>query len=325
MKDRKPKVIVKRQSETSSRFGCEPDRRSIEEHIDLGIVVVDKPKGPTSHQVSAYVQQILSIKKSGHSGTLDPKVTGVLPVALGRATRIVEVLLKSGKEYVGIMHLHKEVPEIEIFKTCEKFVGKISQLPPIKSAVKRQVRERRVYYLDVLEVSGQDVLFRTGTQAGTYIRKLCHDIGEALGVGAHMTELRRTKAGPFVESDLHTLQELRDAYYYYKEEGKEEYLRRVIRPVEDGVAALPKVWVLDTSVNSLCHGANLHSPGVARYEDDIEPDQAIALMTLKGELIALAKSRVNSKGMAAEKGLVAVTHKVFMQPGTYPRVEPNPQ
>jgi len=167
------KILTKKKVETSPKFGAYPDRRPAEELINYGIVNIDKPKGPTSHQVSAYVQQILKIGKSGHSGTLDPKVTGVLAIALGRATRVSQYLLKAGKEYVAIMHLHKEVKEDKIKKVCKEFVGKIKQLPPIKSAIKRQVRERKIYYLEILEIKEKDVLFRVGCQAGTYIRKLC--------------------------------------------------------------------------------------------------------------------------------------------------------
>jgi len=190
-------TLVRKESKSSSSYGCDPNNRPIEKLLDYGIINVDKPKGPTSHQVSAYVQQILNIKKSGHSGTLDPKVTGVLPVALSRATRVVQAILPAGKEYVVLMQLHKPVAEGKLMNTLKNFQGKIKQMPPLKSAIKRRLRERTIYYLDVLEIDGQDVLFKVGSQAGTYIRKLVHDIGQDLDVGAHMAELRRTKAGPF--------------------------------------------------------------------------------------------------------------------------------
>ncbi|MFH1649980.1 MAG: PUA domain-containing protein [Candidatus Woesearchaeota archaeon] len=169
----KPEVLARRKASPSDKYGEDPWKRPVKELLDYGIVNVDKPSGPSSHQVSAYVQQILGIEKSGHSGTLDPKVTGCLPVALGRGTRVVQSLLIAGKEYVGIMHLHKEVAKKDLMKVVEKFTGNIMQLPPVKSAVKRQIRERKIYYLEILDVQKQDVLFRAGTQAGTYIRKLC--------------------------------------------------------------------------------------------------------------------------------------------------------
>jgi H/ACA ribonucleoprotein complex subunit 4 len=318
----KREVIVKKKVETSDNFGCRPEERSIKEMINYGVVNIDKPSGPTSHQVSDYVQKILDIKKAGHSGTLDPGVTGVLPLALGRATRIVQVLLRAGKEYIALMHIHKDFPENKIREICNQFVGKISQIPPIKSAVKRRKRERNVYYIDIIDISGRDILFKVGCEAGTYIRKLIHDIGKKLGCGAHMVELRRTKAGPFNEkTNLVTLHDLRDAFYYYKEEQNEKYLKYCIQPVEKAVGHLPKIYVLDSAVDSLCHGANLNLPGISKLDSEIEREDTVAVMSLKNELICYGFARMSSKEMLGEKGLAVKTEKVFMLPGTYPRIE----
>jgi H/ACA ribonucleoprotein complex subunit 4 len=321
--ERKRNILVKRETQTTDKYGCRPEERPIETHIQMGIINIDKTKGPTSHQVSAYVQKILGVKKGGHSGTLDPKVTGVLPVAIEKATRIVQALLIAGKEYICIMHLHKEVDESSIRKTMGEFVGKITQLPPVKSAVKRQWRERSVYYIEILDIQGQDVLFRIGCQAGTYIRKICHDIGQSMGCGAHMAELRRSKAGPFNESTLVTLHDLTDAYWFYKNEGNDKFLRHVIQPVENAVEHMPKIWIVDTAVDAICHGASLAIPGIAQLEEGIEPDQGVAIMSLKNELIAIGKSKLNASViMKTEKGLAVKTEKVFMEPGTYPRIQP---
>ncbi len=323
----KRSILIKRDAQSSDKYGCPPEKRTVEQLLELGIINVDKPRGPTSHQVSAYVQKILSVKKGGHSGTLDPKVTGVLPVAIGRATRIVQALLIAGKEYICLMHLHKEVEEEKIREAIASFVGTITQLPPLKSAVKRQHRQRNVYYIEVLDIVGnKDVLFSVGCQAGTYIRKLCHDIGKKLGTGAHMAELRRTKAGPFNESTLATMSDLTDAFWHYKNEGGDKYLRHVVQPVENAVNHLPKIWVIDTAVDALCHGADLAIPGIVKLESGIEPDQNVAIMSLKGELIALGKSKMNSDMMMKkDKGIAIKTNKVFMQPGTYPRVQKREQ
>lgn len=311
-------ILVKIDAKTNDSLGCKPSERKTEEIVEFGIVNVDKPKGPTSHQVSDHVQKILHIKKSGHSGTLDPAVTGVLPTALGHGTRIVQALLKAGKEYVCVMHLHAEVPEDKIRKVCKKFVGKNMQRPPIKSAVKRVMRARQVYYLDILEIEGKDVLFNVGCEAGTYIRVLCHQIGQALDTGAHMAELRRTKAGPFKEDTLVTLQELRDAFYYWKEEDNDKFLRHCIQPIENAVSHLPKIWVLDTTISSMLHGIDLKVPGISKLHSGIEPDQTIAVMSLKDELVALGTARMNSqKILTEEKGLAVETHKVFMKEGSY--------
>jgi H/ACA ribonucleoprotein complex subunit 4 len=315
------KIIVKRSASTNPKYGQNPLKRPIDELITFGVIAINKPSGPTSHQVSAYVQQILGIKKSGHSGTLDPKVTGVLPVALGNATRIVQALLPAGKEYIALMHLHQEVPEESIRKVMAGFVGKIKQLPPIKSSVKRQHRFRKVYYIEILDIIGKDVLFKVGTQAGTYIRKLCHDIGVALGTGAHMAELIRTKAGPFNAQEMYTLQELRDAFYYYNEENNERFIRQVIKPVEAAVQHLPKIWVLDSAIDALTHGVNLAVPGIVKLESDISPKDLVAVMSLKDELIALGISKMTSLEISKqERGIAVETSKVFMRPGLYPRV-----
>ncbi len=314
-------ILVKRESKTDSKFGKKPEDRTVSEMIEYGIINIDKPEGPTSHQVSAYVKQILGIKKSGHSGTLDPKVTGILPVALGRGTRVTLSLLTAGKEYVCLMKLHRDVPEHEIRKVMKTFVGKIKQLPPIKSAVKRQNRFRRIYYLDILAIDGKNVLFVTGTQAGTYIRKLCHDIGVKLGVGANMFELRRTKAGPFKEETICSLQELSDAYYFWKQ-GDETLIRKVIQPIEKAVEHLPKIWVMDTTVNSICNGASLKIPGIVKLDSGIEPDMKVAIMTLKEELIMTAISKLSSDViLKKDQGIAAKADQVFMQPGIYPKIE----
>ena len=245
-------------------------------------------------------------------------MTGVLPIALGRSTRIVQALLSAGKEYVGIMHLHREVEESKLKETIKKyFIGKIQQLPPIKSSVKRQLRQRTVYYFEILEIDGKDVLFKVGTEAGTYIRKLIHDIGQKLNCGAHMAGLRRTKAGPFDESTLLTLHELTDAYYFWREESNENFIRKIIQPVEDGVKHLPKIWVFDTTVKSLCHGVDLKVPGISKLNDKIAKDEIVAIMTLKDELVALGTAQMNFEEMLGEKGIAVQTEKVFMVPGIY--------
>ena len=315
----KRKILIKKEAKTDLKLGCKPEERKTEEIINYGIVNINKCQGPTSHQVSDYVQKILHINKSGHSGTLDPHVHGLLPVALGKATRIVQTLLTSGKEYVGIMHLHKDVGETKLRETIKNnFTGKIKQIPPLKSSVKRIMREREIYYFEVLEKEEKDVLFIVGCQAGTYIRKLCHDLGQKLKVGAHMLELRRTKAGPFNEKTLFTLQELTDAYYFYKKEDNPKFLRKIIQPTENAVKHLPKIWVFDTTIDTLCHGADLNIPGISKLNGEINKDNIVAIMTLKDELIALGTAQLTSEDIVKkDRGLAVKTDKVFMEPRVY--------
>lgn len=316
----KRETIVKREAETNPSFGSDPSKRPMEVLLNYGVINLNKPKGPTSHMASDYVQKILKLEKAGHGGSLDPGVTGVLPVALQRATRIVQTLLPAGKEYVCIMHLHKPVSEQELRWAIKHFTGTITQMPPVKSAVARKEREREIYYFEVLEIDGQDILFKMGCQGGTYVRKVCHDMGRMLKCGAHMAELVRTKAGPFTDKDWVTLQDLEDAYGYWKEEGNDKFLRHCIKPVETSLQHIAKIWVQDSAVDTICHGASLNLPGVVKLESGISKNDLVAILTLKGELIALGEAFMTSEQMMKEeKGLCVKTSKVFMIEGTYPR------
>jgi len=314
--DIKREILVKKETETDWNYGKDPEKRDIEELINYGIVNINKPSGPTSHQVSDYVQKILGIKKSGHSGTLDPGVTGVLPTALGKATRIVQTLLNAGKEYICLMYLHKPISEKEIKDKLKEFTGKIKQLPPIRSAVKRRLRTREIYYMNILEIDGQYVLFKIGCEAGTYIRKLVHDFGKSLSTGAHMVQLIRTKAGPFNDLSWHSLHDLKDAYEFYRE-GNEKEIRNVILPIERAVEHLPKIWVHDSAVNSLCHGASLNVPGISKL-NHFDKEETVAVLTLKNELIGLGVSRMMSEDvMKKEKGFAVKMNKIFMDRNVY--------
>jgi len=246
-------------------------------------------------------------------------VTGCLPIALDRATRVVQALLSAGKEYICLMHIHKEVSEAEIKKTFEFFRGKITQLPPLKSAVKRQLRERNVYYLDILDIQDQDVLFKVGCQAGTYIRKICSDFGKKLGTQSHMQQLIRTKAGPFTQDSWVSLQDLKDAYELYKE-GKESQIRKVIQPYENAVAHLPKVYVFDSAVANICHGAEVYVSGVSKF-NELASEEQVAIMTLKDELIGLGTSKMSTEEiLTLNKGVAVKTAAVFMPIDLYPKI-----
>src|SRR5690606_6002422 len=280
-------LIRKSGAWTNPSYGSYPERRPILEYIEKGVVNIDQPAGPTSHEVAAWVKAILGVSTAGHAGSLDPKVTGLLPILLGKATKAVPALRLSGKEYICLLKLHKEMPQKRIREVCEEFTGPIYQMPPVKSAVKRVIRIRTIYYLEVLEIEGTSVLFRVGCEAGTYIRKLCHDIGLALGCGGHMQGLRRTKAGPFTEKTLITLHELKDAYVFWKEDGDESELRRVIRPMESAVSHLPKIILRDSAVDAICSGASLAVPGITGLDSNLAEGELTGLFTLKGELVAL--------------------------------------
>ncbi|EDY35903.1 TPA: RNA-guided pseudouridylation complex pseudouridine synthase subunit Cbf5 [Candidatus Aciduliprofundum boonei] len=281
-------------------------KRSVEDLLNFGVVIIDKPKGPTSHQVSAWVRDILHINKTGHAGTLDPKVTGVLPVGLGRATKLINLLHLVPKEYVGVMRFHKDFDENKVREIMKEFEGEIYQVPPLRSAVARRLRKRKVYSIEILDLLDRDVLFRAKVESGTYIRTLCNDIGEAMCIGAHMEDLRRTATGHFREEDAHTLQDLLDAYIFWKENGEEKYIRDIIRPAEDIVSFLPKIIVKDSAVNALAHGAPLYKPGVTEM-DNVEKGNYVALYTSDGELISVSI-------VVLEDNIIAKPFRVVMEP-----------
>ena len=313
--------LIKSKSKTNPDYGCDPYERPIEEHISKGVINLDKPSGPSSHEVDSWVKRILHVNKTGHGGTLDPKVTGVLPIGIDTATRVSQLLLPAGKEYVCLMTMHKEMPEDQVYEIFDQFTGKIYQTPPVKSAVKRELRVRTIYYATIYEIKGKDVLFRVGCEAGTYIRTLCHDIGEALGCGAHMAELRRTRAGPFNErnDDLVNLHDLTDAYHFWVEDGDESYLRNAIKPMEVAADHLPQIFIKDSAVEAICQGAKLAAGGISMLSKGIKRRDLVAIKSLKGELIASGIALASTEEiMNADSGLVVDTNKVFMQPGVYP-------
>jgi H/ACA ribonucleoprotein complex subunit 4 len=250
-------------------------------------------------------------------------VTGVLPITLEDSVKVVQALLYSGKEYICVMKLHGDAQEEHVKRVLSEFEDEIYQRPPLRSSVKRQLRTRRIYYIDFLEMDGRNVLFRVGCEGGTYIRKLCYDVGEVLGVGAHMQELRRTRAGPFTEDgkSFVTLHEVANWFAEWQEKNDDAMLRKFIQPMENALALLPKIVIRDSAVDAICHGANLTAPGVLSVESAIAKGSVTAILTLKGEAVALAQALVSSEEMLSlGHGAVAVLRRVVMPRGTYPKV-----
>ncbi len=310
---------IKAREETLEEFGKSPEERSIEELIESAVVIVDKHAGPTSHQITQWTKEIFNAKKAGHAGTLDPQVTGVLPVALNDATKAMIVLMGLDKEYVGVMHLHKEVSEGVLRQAMQKFVGEIIQVPPKRSAVARRPRRKRVYVFDIVEMEGKDVLFYVKCEAGVYVRKLVHDLGQALGIGAHMTELRRTKAGHFDEKQAKPLIEIRDAYEIWKSEGDESMLKEILIPIEHAIPHVKKVFVKDTAIAQICNGAPVYASGLVRIQKDIKPGEIVGIFSLKNELIALGIAKMSAKEMYNKsRGIAVRTDRVIMKKDVYP-------
>ncbi len=249
-------------------------------------------------------------------------MTGVLPVALEGATKVVGALLVTGKEYVCVMRLHSSVSEDRVRGVLDEFQGVIYQRPPLRASVKRRLRKRKIYYLDFLEMEERNVLFKVGCEAGTYIRKLCYDVGEALGCGAHMRELRRTRVGPFAEDNgLVTLHNVSYLFTQWQETKDESLLREFIYPMEKALELLPKIYIRDSAVDALCHGAHLAAPGVLSLDKEIKPNSVVAILTQKGEAVALAKAQASTEEiLKMDHGLVAKIQRVLMPRGIYPKM-----
>ena len=278
--------------------------QDVQELLNSGIIILDKPMGPTSNQVDHWIKQILGVKKLSHGGTLDPRATGVMVIALSNSTKLMPVLLSVDKEYVAEIFLHKEVSEKNIRETVKEFVGRIKQLPPKHSAVARRVREREIYYLELLDIYNRRILLRVGCEAGTYIRRLADDIGKKLGCGAHLQELRRTRSGIFYEVQTHTLQDISDA----KNTGQ---LQKLILPIEEIAKEIKKVWIKDNAVANIINGAPVAVGGVMRIEDGIELNDFVAVMN-GDRFIALGIARMKSEDMAnKEKGIAVKTDRVL--------------
>ena len=310
-------VKAKRMPETS--MGRNPESRSIDELLKNGVVIIDKPSGPTSHQVTSWVQDIVGASKAAHGGTLDPRTTGVLPVGLGDAVRAMDALHVGTKAYVGVMRMHGNIDPKRLSEVAKEFVDEIYQTPPMKSAVKREMRTRRIHSLDIVEISGRDVLFHVSCDAGTYIRSLAVDMGDAMAIGAHLQDLRRTRGGSLTEDMAVTLHDLRDAIEEHKA-GTSIPLRRMLHPKEVLLAHIPKVQIKDSTVDAICHGADLAMPGVVAIDEALRKGDVVAVMTLSGEGVGLGRMLMDvGEVMKRSEGIAVDVYRVLMAPGKYPR------
>lgn len=314
------KMLVLDEEETDPDHGWAPSSRPMDVLLDYGLLPLDKPRGPTSHEVVAWVRKMLGKERAGHSGTLDPPVSGVLPIGLGEATKALSLLLLYPKEYWAVMRLHSSVPGKDLDRVVSEFTGEIFQRPPQRSSVKREVRSRAIHELEIREAQGNLYLLRCLCQSGTYVRKLIYDIGEVLGVGATMVELRRTRVGPISEAGgLVTLHQLGDAVFKLKG-GDESGIRAAVSPVEVCVGSVRRIVIRDSAVDAICHGARLAVPGILSVAEWISKGESVAIMSSKGELVALGKALVASAELQTmAKGLASTVERVVMKQGTYPK------
>lgn len=295
--------------------GCSPLKRPLQEYMRYGCINLDKPANPSSHEIVAWIKRILRVEKTGHSGTLDPKVTGCLIVCIDRATRLVKAQQSAGKEYVGIVRLHSAIENDAVLaRAVETLRGALFQRPPLISAVKRQLRIRTIYESKLIEYDDERHLgvFWVSCEAGTYIRTLCVHLGLLVGVGGHMQELRRVRSGILSENEhMVTMHDVLDAQYMYDTHKDESYLRRAVLPLEVLLTNFKRIVVKDSAVNAICYGAKLMIPGLLRFADDIEVGTEVIMMTTKVRRKTLATDRsAFLRSLYSRPSLVDCTRRV---------------
>ena len=267
-----------------------PEERSAAELLSFGVVNLDKPAGPSAHQVAGWVRDLTAeavadldpdmppVDRAAHAGTLDPKVTGCLPMLLGDATRMAQVFLEGRKEYVPVLELHAHAPT-NLESVLDEFEAPLYQKPPRKSAVSRRLRVREIHELELLDLTDRQALIRMQCESGTYVRKLCHDLGLALGTGAHMGHLRRTATDPFDDSSLVNLQSFTDALTFATEDGYEDLLREIVQPAERALRHLPSVEIAPSAAREVATGAPVYAPGVISADSEIDDGALVACYT----------------------------------------------
>ena len=316
------RIIFDKDAVTNPKFGSVPSDRSLDELLSSGILLVKKPRGPTSHQLTAWIRNILGITKIGHGGTLDPMATGLLTILCGRATRLTDIILKGDKRYISIIRFGRDIDSIELKELLNSLVGEIYNVPPKESAVKVQVRTRTITSLSLLDFdsSSRIAAVEISCVAGTYIRTLTRDIGLLLNTSCEMLELHRDRTSIFDESMACDMHQLADAIFLWKEHNDERSLRKLLTPVETILTKIPSIMIKDGAVAAMTHGAPLARPGVVNASSGISSGSLVVISSMKGEAVAVANTSVDiDEVLNMTKGQVAVAKSVLMPTGIYPQ------
>ena len=316
------RIIFDKDAVTNPKFGSVPSERSLDELLGSGILLVKKPRGPTSHQLTAWIRNILGISKIGHGGTLDPMATGLLTILCGRATRLTDIILKGDKRYISIIRFGRDIDSNELEELLNSLVGEIYNVPPKESAVKVQVRTRTITSLSLLDFdsSSRIAAVEISCVAGTYIRTLTRDIGLLLNTSCEMLELHRDRTSIFDESMACNMHQLADAIFLWKEHNDERSLRKLLTPVETILAKIPSIMIKDGAVAAMTHGAPLARPGVVNASSGISSGSLVVISSMKGEAVAVANTSVDiDEVLNMTKGQVAVAKSVLMPTGIYPQ------
>ena len=314
------RIVIDESPAKTSRHGKIPSERGLQALMEAGVILVDKPPGPSSHQLASWARDILGLKRLGHGGTLDPFATGALTLLLGKATRLTEVVLSGNKTYIAVLKIDSSISSRQVEEVLERFSGEIYNVPPLESAVKIRVRTRTIQEIKLLESDQEDGLHTVSVscQAGTYIRTLARDIGLMLGTPCVLSELHRHSTGSFEQSSLCTMQQLADAAML-AEEGDEEALCRLIAPVERILGSIPGVWVRDSAIASICHGAPLAVPGVVSLDSGMSAGDKTVIWSSKDEAIAVGEMIVDSSDVPnMTEGELVKPKIVLMDKDEYP-------
>jgi H/ACA ribonucleoprotein complex subunit 4 len=292
---------------------------AVAERIRSGaFLVLDKPRGPSSHQVTAWARDLVGARAAGHAGTLDPNVSGVLWIGVGPALGLVPLVLEFPKSYIGVAVLHGDVPQARLEEVAREFVGPIFQTPPVRSAVKRERRVRTVHRLDLLERDGHRFILSAEVDSGTYVRTLAVDLGDALGVGAHLEELRRTSTGPFSEGAAVPLSVLADARASAAA-GEPEALLALLHPAEEVWREFPSLVLKDAAASAVAHGAPLAPGGVLSASGTFERGDRLVLLDRERHLVATGVAvRGATEPRVKTESWIVRPSKVFADPARYP-------
>lgn len=302
------------------QLGSSPDERSLEELLHSGFILLDKPPGPSSHQLASWARELLGLDKLGHGGTLDPFATGVLTLLLGKSVKLTSSILKHDKSYICVMRSKEPIERDDLTTLLSKFEGKIYNVPPEISAVKVQVRTRTIGSVKLLDHDQRDFIVEIQCESGTYIRTIARDLGLLAGMPVNLKELRRNLSGRFNLDQCVTMDVLADAVWLWKEQGDDRALVKIIHPIETLLEHYPRCVVKDGAVAALSNGAPLLRPGIVSLDESIEKGSDVLVTTAHGQAVALVKFKHHASEIEElDEGEIARPSMVLMEPDLYPR------
>jgi H/ACA ribonucleoprotein complex subunit 4 len=302
-----------------SNHGLNPEELTIEQRLASGFILLDKPPGPTSHQIASWVRDLLGLERLGHGGTLDPFATGVLPLMTGKSMKLTKGILKTDKTYIAVLKFAQETNIDSLNEVIDKLTGRIYNVPPEISAVKVQVRTRKIYKFELIENNSKQAIVRIFCEAGTYIRTIARDMGLLLGYNVELKELRRENSGRFNLTDCVTLQEIADAVWLWKECDNSAALEKIIHPTEKLLLDKPYIIVKDSAASALCHGAPLLRPGLIEVSDTLSSGLEVAAFTSKNEIVGIVKMSKGFTEISSESsGEIGKPVMILMEQERYP-------